>query len=83
MQVLKWNETQQNAFKQEAMQYFNTKFGFVDPENNTDLRTMLYSTNRAVNMRCNELTGDEHIPQEGYALLDGGWLVTVVNPNGK
>ena len=82
LQELKWDEARLAMFKTKAMNYFKEKFGFIDPETNSSLYTMLYSTNPEANMRCVYLSDQLIIPMDGFKFLDGGWMITVINPRG-
>ena len=64
------------------MQYFNEKFGFEHPETNPKLLTQLISTNPDAGMRCYVL-GGETVPDEGYSVEDGSWMITVNDTQGK
>lgn len=64
------------------MEFFANKFGLINPKQNPKLNTMLYSTNPNAGMACFVLNNDA-VPIEGYPVLDGGWMVTVMDPNGK
>ena len=64
------------------MQYFNEKFGFEHPETNPKLLTQLISTNPDAGMRCYVL-GGETVPDEGYSVEDGSWMITVNDTHGK
>ena len=64
------------------MQYFNEKFGFENPEANPKLLTQLISTNPDAGMRCYVL-GGETVPDEGYSVEDGSWMITVNDTHGK
>ena len=82
LKSLRWTPQQQAAFKTEAMQYFNEKFGFENPEANPRLMTQLISTNPDAGMRCYVL-GGEMVPDEGYSVEDGSWMITVNDTQGK
>jgi len=81
LQGLGFTAQQQLDFKEEANKYFQENFGFGPTSR--DVSLTFYETNPLVEQRCVVLSGEETIPKEGFKIRDGGWMVTVMNPNGK
>ena len=83
-QVLKFTPSQKAQFRQEALALFQSRFGFTDPESEpTRLRVGLFQVNEAADLRAVVLSGERHVPRKGFRVLDGGLMITVIDPAGE
>lgn len=73
----------------EALQYFQDTFGINPADHARDVAVRNYETNPLANMRCIYLSGEDdsgdnyYMPAEGLVVRDGGWMLTIINPNGN
>ena len=83
-QVLKFTPSQKAQFRQEALALFKSRFGFTDPESEpTRLRVGLFQVNEAADLRAVVLSGESRVPSTGWRVLDGGLMITVIDPQGE
>lgn len=68
--------------RQEALAYFHETFGINAQTHAKDVALRLYETNPLAKIRCITLTG-HYVPPGGLVVRDGGWMMTIINPNGK
>ena len=83
-QVLKFTPSQKEQFRHEALALFKSRFGFTDPESEpTRLRVDLFQVNEAADLRAVVLSGERYVPRKGFRVLDGGLMITVIDPAGE
>lgn len=87
-QLLQMNSKELEESRVEALEYFGERFGINAEDHARDVAIRNYETNPLVNMRCIYLSGggaadDYYMPPEGLIVRDGGWMLTIINPNGS
>src|SRR4051812_19912787 len=67
--------------RENALEYFETRFGIANPEANPDVAFISFYVDPRINYRAYVISG-ERVPTAGYQVYDGGWIALVTNPNG-
>jgi len=69
-----------NELRQEAINFFNQRFG-IDVETNTSIIFTGYEMDPRINLKAFTVSG-EKVPANGYPVDDGGWAIIITDPAG-
>lgn len=69
------------AVRQEAIQFFATRYGIQNADANPDILFRPYQVEPVSHYRAYIVSG-EKVPSSGWEVRDGGWEARVINPDG-
>lgn len=78
--IMRRTDAEVEANRQAAIAFYAHRFGLM-VENNPDLFFSAFFAGSRINYRAYTVAGMK-VPSAGWPVRDGGWLVSVLNPNG-
>lgn len=81
--TLGWDAAEKQTFHEEALAYWYDRFG-IDPQDPAwagRVTTISFIADPRTNIRAYSMAGTR-IPEAGWEVLDGGWMLIVTDPNG-
>lgn len=75
------DEKEFEAVRQEAIAFFEDRYGIDDIETNPDVFLRPYQVEPISNYRVYAISGRK-VPRRGWEVRDGGWELRIINPDG-